>query len=97
MRPIDADALIAKEERRELDKYIDGERCYEMVVPTWAIYEAPTIDAVEVVRCKECKHRYETGVTFKFYGCDFLDAEYHDNGFCSYGERKDNGRTDTEE
>lgn len=44
MRLIDADALIEKEERYELDRYIDGERCYEMAVPSCAIIEAPTIE-----------------------------------------------------
>ena len=43
--------------------------------------EAPTVDAVEVVRCKDCKSQSE---------CKF--AQYQGNdGFCSYGERKGDG------
>ena len=44
-----------------------------------------TVDAVEVVRCKDCNeyngHRYCT-----YFACSVLD-----NDFCSYGERKNNG------
>lgn len=89
-RLIDADALISKEERRELDKYIDGERCYEMVVPTWAIYEAPTIDAVSVVRCKECRHNYNKVLNHGKMKprCDFTDRVLTENDFCSRGERE---------
>jgi hypothetical protein len=44
--------------------------------------------ALEVVRCKDCKHRYiaESGVIF----CtQHLTMSANDNDFCSYGERKD--------
>ena len=59
--------------------------------------EAPTVDAVEVVRCEKCKHAVwdeetklwkcvdgeELGELFEFY-------EYHyGDFFCSYGERKE--------
>lgn len=49
----------------------------------------PTADVVEVVRCKDCKHRYVGGYTTQYYICDFMDAELKDEGYCSYGERKD--------
>ena len=47
-------------------------------------------DAVEVVRCKDCKHR----IYSDFDGCYVchhggFNAMHQDN-FCSYGERKDN-------
>lgn len=48
---------------------------------------APTVDAVPVVRCKECKHmrRDNVGVFCKVWhgynGCG-------EDGFCSYGERR---------
>lgn len=44
--------------------------------------EAHAVDAVPVVRCKDCKrysgHRY----------CWYLAADVMDDDFCSYGERK---------
>ena len=69
------------------------------------IDNAPTVDAVEVVRCKDCKHWHEeTG------WCDqhswFIEEDgepchpwesnnwkmLNEDDFCSYGERKDNER-----
>lgn len=41
----------------------------------------PTADVVEVVRCKDCKHRKKN--TFCLHNMRYED----DNGFCSYGER----------
>ena len=45
---------------------------------------APTIDAVPVVRCKDCKHN-DKGFCVGYHA-------HHDimpDDFCSYGERKD--------
>ena len=57
----------------------------EAVVYLQDIAESPTVDAVEVVRCRDCKlynrHRY----------CHFWAEAVLDGDFCSYGERKDNG------
>lgn len=41
----------------------------------------PTADVIEVVRCKDCKHRKKN--TFCLHNMRYED----DNGFCSYGER----------
>ena len=59
------------------------------------IDQAPTIDAVPVVRCKDCIRRYDTDecpMCFLIEGeyCEYTNA----NGFCARGERKegaDNG------
>ena len=60
------------------------------------IANAKTVDAVEVVRCKDCKH-YDFGVCLKIYS-DGAVSQYawqarNEDDFCSYGERKDNGST----
>ena len=47
---------------------------------TLILREAPTVDAVEVVRCKDCKY-------FKTPLCQ--NENNHDNWFCADGERKD--------
>ena len=57
----------------------------------WA-KEMQTVDAVHVVRCRECKHHHDCGTRF----CDALGMDCPDDSefFCSYGERKegaDNG------
>ena len=76
MRLIDADALDTApwEEPGDAGK---------------AIRNAPTIDAVPVVRCKDCDHRTHDGsgkpycLALEMYLNKELDF------FCSYGERKD--------
>ena len=45
------------------------------------IDDAPTVDAVEVVRCKDCKHRYSDS------WCECVDD--NDNFYCARGKRKD--------
>ena len=51
-----------------------------------------TIDAVPVVRCRECKH-YEMGVCLKIYddgaASRYAWQERKPDNFCSYGERKE--------
>ena len=72
-RLIDANALIA-----EYDRVHIGEPGKERKL----MEDAPTIDAVEVVRCKDCvAHNL----------CKFEQSQGLD-GFCSYGERKCNGK-----
>ena len=51
------------------------------------IESLPSIDAVPVIRCKDCKIRYTDR-------CGMFDVEAEwewteDNGFCQYGERKE--------
>ena len=45
------------------------------------IADTPTVDAVSVVRCKDCKHRYEDS------WCEYVDDD--DNFYCARGERKE--------
>ena len=45
-----------------------------------ALQDATTVDAVAVVRCKDCRK-------FKTYSCRMVASGYDD--FCSYGDRKD--------
>ena len=49
----------------------------------FALANFPTVDAVEVVRCRDCKH-YNEGFCVGYHA-------HHDvmpDDFCSYGERK---------
>ena len=51
---------------------------------------APTIDAVEVVRCKDCIRRYDTDECPMCYLSEGKYCEYtNENGFCDRGERKE--------
>ena len=96
MRLIDADAL--KENRWDADT-----RCgYVQVVDVGEIDNAPTIDAVPVVRCKECDNwatEFSSGrKPLGNYRClcqEWSDAEDHrftytgENEYCSRGERRE--------
>lgn len=65
-----------------------------------ALDEAPTVDAVEVVRCKDCVYWGQdacssTGDDESFCtNPDGLDNFVHPDDFCSYGERKNDNATD---
>ena len=42
-----------------------------------------------LIHCKDCIHRYVTGDVTMYYVCDFMDAQYEDNGYCHHGEREE--------
>lgn len=50
---------------------------------------APTIDAVEVVRCKDCIF-YEKALSVQGF-CHNHESIVYVNDFCSYGERREDG------
>ena len=54
------------------------------------IDQAPTIDAVPVVRCNDCIRRYDTD---ECPMCFLIEGKYYEytneNGFCDRGERKE--------
>lgn len=85
MRLIDADAL--KELRHN---YIQGKikfdgNEYDL------IDKCPTIDAVEVVRCKDClscEAKFKRNGEVYFYRCNYFDIEIEPLAFCSCGERR---------
>ena len=56
-----------------------------------AVEEAPTIDAVEVVRCRECIHHVRTKSNLGFSWCGKFGNVMRDSDFCSWGERKMDG------
>ena len=112
-RLIDANALEALFDERNSDTFMQF-RTRENKDYWWGvngginwgvntIRDAPTVDAVEVVRCKDCKHSiwddeeamwkcvYDSEFDEQ-YGVYFGFTEYNEGEhFCSYGERKDNG------
>lgn len=77
-RYVNADAIKGKAWKAE------SEACFyalEDVVSVTDIDEAPSID---IVRCKECKRRKENG-----FCLEHNRYEKNDNGYCSYGERRE--------
>ena len=69
-RLIDANAFLEKMKRTN--------RYFDVVFDVEAM---PTVDAVEVVRCRDCKHRYSDS------WCEYVDDD--DNFYCAKGKRKD--------
>lgn len=82
MTLIDADAL----KRRAITVRFFGKDI--MMVPTAEIDDAPTIDAVEVVRCKDCKHYIVEGIATQYGWCHEYKHSVDEDDYCSYGERK---------
>ena len=83
----------------EMSRYIDADALKENFINTDAnginlaidryalkcIDDAPTIDAVSVVRCKDCKYKYMYKSVWECpYGL-MITAD----GYCNYGERKE--------
>ena len=57
-----------------------------------AIEKCPTVDDVEVVRCKGCKHWRPDDDIGHCENPDGLDNYALPHDFCSYGERKNDGK-----
>ena len=85
MRLIDADALIEEALADGAYGYVDAKQ----------IADAPTIDAVPVVRCKNCKYHYWEqepchGKTVHYCELPHMrGVEVFKEFFCYYGKRKD--------
>lgn len=81
-RLIDADALVKdiEEYQKSMVFHSYGERMHFDDMIDFAVdhlNEAPAIDAVPVVRCKDCIHRHES---------EFCECR-PDDAFCSDGEK----------
>ena len=92
-RLIDANSLLEKFQfRLPINDHISESiaECVKMSVRI--IKDAPTVDAVEVVRCKDCKQwSRNSGIAESPNGhCFCHDIETNGHDFCSYGERRDN-------
>ena len=77
MRLIDADRIVYS---WHIDA--DGEE-HDGVTLQSIIDKIPTVDAVEVVRCKDCKHKYLDDM---IWNCPF-GLSGGENFFCGYGAK----------
>lgn len=84
MRLIDADVLIKKYG----DWYVEDVTGEGFIGNMRAfVYDVvPTVDAVEVVRCKDCCHN-EGSLSEPW--CRIYECRKSNNGFCDEGERKE--------
>ena len=93
MRLIDADWVLEHIKPYELsdeDWSVTGGTAIRLIYNAIDIEEIPTIDAVQVVRCKDCIRRYDTD---ECPMCFLIEGKYYEytngNGFCDRGERKE--------
>lgn len=95
MRLIDADELTEVIESKE-GRFPDyGNEPFMAFEVKDYIRDCETVDAVEVVRCKDCKHFTDDGITGVLHVCGLKSFSGHDfetrpDDFCSYGERMQN-------
>ena len=96
MRLIDADDLI-----KELKQIVNTEKIFKSFT-TWGnayedcmtmLDEAPTIDAVEVVRCKDCIYYGDHGDEEMACAMMILYPN-KPTDYCSLGERREDAKTD---
>lgn len=98
MRPIDANVLKVLMMADSLQMMLFGKK-YELSDAMKTVNNAPTIDAVPIVRCKDCKHNVANkkidplditdysgeDIVCDYFMTDGLDSE----DYCSYAERKE--------
>ena len=98
MRLIDADKLLEIYKKwipQLLSKEDEGDR-RGVETCIMVLEDMQTVDAVPVVRCRECKYRGTDDCIFHIKG-EPADEELllkFDNDFCSYGERKEGADND---
>ncbi len=101
MRLVDADAL-----KNSIDEHVylvnHGFNESEYGITQYGIHQiiddAPTVDAVPVIRCKECKHvivsatlEHKDESVTSFYMCDYMHRPTDAEGFCYMAERRTDG------
>lgn len=90
-RLIDADALIKAHCEGCSPEVQESCKTDPICASMMWIVEAPTVDAVEVVRCRDCKHLedgpYDNGDMMCVRWGEWIFP--NDDDFCSSGERKE--------
>ena len=95
MRLVDADQMVVDESEAYMSAQVQITDDLKWLINFAAhrkiqmlIADMPTVDAVSVIRCKDCKHSYVTiGARCCSYGA-FYDVAVTDDFFCGYGERE---------
>ena len=91
-RLIDANALMERLERKKCEpakvRYTEGYNDALMRFRSM-VHGSPTVDAVQVVRCKDCLWRHDDSSP-TWLPC--MGRETPDDWFCADGERRNNGK-----
>lgn len=102
MRLIDADALkeMLGGVRAYYNCFDEDEKkfyeAYSKAIEILNVYldKEPTVDAVEVVRCRECKYNINNALAYNdddtvacFGWCELFMTHYGEDAYCSFGKR----------
>ena len=90
MRLIDADAILKADENSDKALVLGSGKALEIAYALLKkkVADAPTVDAVPVVRCKDCKHLVAVNVNGKgIPTCRVSGMEVAPDEFCSRGEK----------
>lgn len=79
-----------------MPRLIDADKLKDIISDTWVldrIDEQPTVDAVEVVRCKDCKWCH-AGYCEKADDIILFGFPQHEweNFYCAWGERREDAK-----
>lgn len=87
-RYIDADALT-EQMKNACMGVMSG--CDPFNEPLKVLESAPTVDVVEVVRCKDCKHWKTVGACVAKFCTRIVNTEImkYEDDYCSLGERRE--------
>lgn len=88
MRLIDADTLGVGRCSQDI---LSADYCAGWNGLISILENAPTVDAIPVVRCRECKYAYRIDSPIEEYDCrkiSFFEKWPSPEHFCSYGERR---------
>ena len=86
---IERAALLNEFCRDNCERQYDG-TCHNCRM-TDTIADFPAAEVVEVVRCRECRHRYTMNCSM-YYECSQCGGQWDwttDDGFCDRGQRKE--------
>ena len=90
-RLISADAFQRTASERNWDGKITD---YQLALVNYLLSIQPTVDAVPVVRCKDCIYSVPA-IIDGLLKCELLLMTFFDDDFCSMGERReDASKTD---
>lgn len=94
MRLIDADKAV-----EQIKEWLDQTRAIPLDTSYYfellgCVEDCSTIDAVPVVRCKECEYYNTTGCSKGFGWCENIDRGTSDNFYCANGKQLNKERED---
>lgn len=90
-RLIDADEFLKNEIKRCGCVPLIGSCTSDNEIFKFILDQQPTVDAVEVVRCKDCKYRDPENGHCDHYMGTAIPLTRRLVDFCSYGEKMDGG------